>query len=188
MRTDATTDATTDTTTDTTTRRTTRMMSGTMSGTMAVCLIRCYERLATAYESCTTSMTNALRRAVGPAPERIVLMANGDVTRVVYGLDVSAAYLYDPATRQIRPFVDRAITERRRPVPFVALTITQNGTTRDLSEWVGELRSVPLPFTVTATQLVDLWCLAHHAYIASDAQIQYTTNTGDEGTVRRTRS
>jgi len=154
----------------------------------ALCLIRCYEKLATAYESCATHVASALRRALGPEPERIVLMANGDVTRIVRGVDLSTAFIYDPTTRQIRPSVERVPAERRRPVPFVALSVSNNGSVTDLTDWVGELRSVPLPFALTAVQLVDLWCLTCHAYVSSNAVIHYTTNAGDEGTTIRTRS
>ena len=161
----------------------------------AVCLLQFYNRVATVYDACSKCVASALRRALGPEPARIFLMRNGDIVRATPGLNVSEAYVYDPATHQIRasrpaPARGAVLSDdvRRRPVPFVALSVTNQGMTTDLSEWVGEVRSAPLPFPITAAHLVDLYCLAFSKYIPSDATIHYTTNTGEEGTATRSRS
>lgn len=152
----------------------------------AVCLLQFYNRVATVYDACSKCVASALRRALGPEPARIFLMRNGDIVSATPGLNVSEAYMYNPATHQIRSVRDDDV--RRRPVPFVALSVTNQGVTTDLSEWVGEVRSAPLPFPITAAHLVDLYCLAFSTYIPSDATINYTTNTGEEGTATRSRS
>jgi hypothetical protein len=151
-----------------------------------VCLLQFYNRVATVYDACSKCVASALRRALGPEPARIFLMRNGDIVSATPGLNVSEAYVYNPATHQIRSVIPDDV--RRRPVPFVALSVTNQGVTTDLSEWVGEVRSAPLPFPITAAHLVDLYCLAFSTYIPSDATIQYTTNTGEEGTATRSRS
>jgi hypothetical protein len=151
----------------------------------AVCLLQFYNRVVTVYDACSKCLASALRRALGPEPERIFLMRNGDIVRATPGLNVSEAFVYDPATHQIRAVRDDDV--RRRPVPFVALSATNQGVTTDLSDWVGEVRSAPLPFPLTAAHLVDLYCLAFSTYIPSDATIHYTTNTGEEGVTTRSR-
>lgn len=147
-----------------------------------LCFLRCVERLATSWESCSASALRWARRLLGPEPDRIFLLPNGDIVRTSPGLDVSGAFVYEPTTRQVVP-INSLNNERKRPVPFVALALTHNETRTDLSEWVGELRSPPLPFQITAVHLVRLYSLAYNTYISSDATIHYTTNAGDEGTV-----
>lgn len=151
----------------------------------AVCFLRGCERLCVCYEACTKSVTRWLRAALGPEPERVVLLRNGDVVRSSFqGADLSGAFVYDPASCQIQPIED--VPGRKRPVPFVALTVHHETRTIDLTEWVGEVRSAPLPFPLTAVKLVDLWSNSHQTYIPSGATIRYTTRGGDEGVAART--
>ena len=152
-----------------------------------LCLLRGYERFCVSYEICTKSIAKWMRTALGPEPERVLLLGNGDVVRSSFrGADLSGAFIYDPASCQIRPIED--VPGRKRPVPFVAITVHLGTTVIDLSEWVGEVRTAPLPFPLTAPQLVDLWSNSYQTYIPSDATIRYTSREGDEGVASRTRS
>ena len=149
-------------------------------------LLRGYEKLCVSYESCTKSIAQWLRKALGPEPERVFLLGNGDIVRSSFrGADLSGAFVYDPTSCQIQPLAD--VPGRRRPVPFVALTVHHGSVVIDLSEWVGEVRSAPLPFPLTAEHLVVLWSNSYQTYIPSDATIHYTTREGDEGTTSRIR-
>jgi hypothetical protein len=153
----------------------------------AVCFLRGYERLSICYEACSKSIARWLRTALGPEPERVFLLGNGDIVRSSFrGADLSGAFVYDPASYQIRPIDDAPC--RRRPVPFVAITVHDGTDTIDLSEWVGEVRSALLPFPLTAAQLVNLWSNSYQTYISSNATIRYTTREGDEGVATRTSS
>jgi len=151
----------------------------------AVCFLRWYERLCVSCESYANGVARWMRKALGPEPERIFLLGNGDVVRSSFrGADLSGAFVYDPASTQIHPVSD--VPGRKRPVPFVSLTVQYGTHTIDLSEWVGEVRSAPLPFPLTAPQLVELWSSSYQTYIPSDATIRYTTREGDEGVATRT--
>jgi len=139
------------------------------------------------YESCTKSIAQWLRRALGPEPEHVFLLGNGDVVRSSFrGADLSGAFVYDPTSCQIQSLAD--VPGRRRPVPFVALTVHRGSVVIDLSEWVGEVRSAPLPFPLTAVHLIDLWSASYQTYIPTGATIRYTTREGEEGVASRTRS
>ena len=152
-----------------------------------VCLLRGYERFCVFYEACAKSVAKWMRKALGPEPERVFLLRNGDFVRSSFrGADLSGAFVYDPASCQIRPLSEEP--GRKRPVPYVALTVRFGGDMIDLTEWVGEVRTAPLPFPFTAAQLVDLWSNSYQTYIPSNATIHYTTREGDEGVASRTTS
>lgn len=152
-----------------------------------LCFLRGYERFCASYEACVKSLTRWMRAALGPEPERVILLGNGDIVRSSFrGADLSGAFVYDPALSQIRPLAD--VPGRKRPAPFVAMTVHSGTDVIDLTEWIGEVRAAPLPFPLTAPLLVDLWSHSYQTYIPSNATIRYTTREGDEGVATRSRS
>lgn len=146
-----------------------------------VCLLCWYDKVASAYESCTAAcvanISQFVRSALGYAEEDIFVLGNGVVVRSSQGV---GDFVYNRVSNRILP--SRGESGRLRPVPFVSLTFTTpSGTKTDLSDWVGEVRSASLPFSLTAVQLVKVWFAARGlSTIPLGTVVHCTTNTGEE--------
>lgn len=144
-----------------------------------LCLLLCYNRIVTVYEKSVSVTASFLRNRLGPEPEHVVVLANGDVCRSsLRGIDLSGAFMYEPDENRI---VGQQQQGRLRPPPFIGLQVTINGTVTDLSDWVGELRCAAMPVPLTALQLVQVRFLSQGLYLPSRGFELYSVDRmGDE--------
>ena len=146
-----------------------------------LCLLLCYNRIVTVYEKSVSVTASFLRNRLGPEPEDVVVLANGDVCRSsLRGIDLSGAFFYDPDENRIVAQQQQQ-EGRLRPPPFIGLQVTIHGTVTDLSDWVGELRCAAMPVPLTALQLVQVRFLSQGLYLPSRGFELYSVDRmGDE--------
>ena len=141
-----------------------------------------YERVSVYLQETWEYAKGQTRDWLGPAPVRLVLLADGRILPATVGLPASVqetAFLYDAETHRISK-VGHAPEGRFRRLPYVSLRVEHptEGTV-DLSDWVGGLRANPIP-ALSLTQLLLLASLSLHQYIPISGSTIHTTD--DEGT------
>ena len=144
---------------------------------VAVCGLRLYNRIAELYDRCGKYLVQKIRWAVGPEPDRVLLLSTGDfIPSTFQGADLSGAYTYDPETRMITSLTD-SMLGRGKPLPFAAVRVGDN----DLSDWVGEVRGPgPCVSSLTVQQVVRLWSLSNHVYVRPGTPLYAVNAKGEE--------
>jgi len=140
-----------------------------------------YERVSVYLQELWEYTKGETRTWLGPAPVRLVLLADGRILPATVDLPASVqetAFFYDAGTHRIAK-IGHPPEGRFRRLPYVSLRVEHptEGTV-DLSDWIGGLRANPVP-TLPLTQLLLLASLSLHRYIPIAGATLYTTD--DEG-------
>jgi hypothetical protein len=141
-----------------------------------------YERASVHLQEIWDYVKAETRILLGPAPARLVLLADGRILPATVDLPASVqetAFYYDAETHRMSK-IGHPPEGRFRRLPYVSLRVEHptEGTV-DLSDWIGGLRANPVP-TLPLPQLLLLASLSLHRYIPISGATVHTTD--DEGT------
>lgn len=143
-----------------------------------------YEHTAVFLKQYTTAVQSRFRSWLGPEPQDYHLLSDGSVLPTSISLPSSVTtttFRYDCTAHRLSPVV-AAAEGRFRPVPIVALRVERDDVgSRDISEWIGELRQRGMIEAPNIKQLLQLYSFVTNTYVPlSGATVYLTRSDGTE--------
>lgn len=141
-----------------------------------------YEQVSTVVWNNWEYVKQEVRNWLGPEPLTYLLIEDGQVLPSTVALPddyKSTTYVFHPATKQITLYTEPNPEGRFRPLPFLGMSIGE----RNLSDWVGEIRSNPALPNISAKQILQLWSASNHTFLPKTGTIQIVQSDGTEESV-----